>query len=217
MESALDAAELRKEYTLSGLYRKDLSADPFEQFRLWFKESVRTAGDREPNAMTLATASKTGAPSARVVLLKNFSPRGVMFFTNYESRKAQQLAENPYAALNFHWPWLERQINLEGIVQKSSREESEAYFDQRPLGSRLGAMVSNQSSVIESREMLEERLAALREEYPGGDPPTPEFWGGYLLVPHRFEFWQGRENRLHDRFLYTPSGEGSWKIERLSP
>ena len=151
MEPAVNVGELRKEYTLSGLYRKDLSSDPFQQFRLWFEESVRTAGDREPNAMTLATASRAGIPSARVVLLKGFDARGVMFFTNYESRKAQQLAENPHAALSFHWPWLERQIQMEGVVQKVGREESKAYFDKRPIGSRLGAIVSKQSSVIESR------------------------------------------------------------------
>jgi len=217
MESAVDVGELRKEYTLFGLYRKDLSPDPFEQFRLWFEESVRTAGAREPNAMTLATASRAGMPTARVVLLKNFDERGVMFFTNYESRKAQQLAENPRAALNFHWPWLERQIQIEGIVQKVTREESKAYFDKRPIGSRLGAIVSRQSSVIESRKMLEERLSALVAEVQSGDPPLPEFWGGYLLAPERFEFWQGRENRLHDRFLYTRRGEGNWQIDRLSP
>jgi pyridoxamine 5'-phosphate oxidase len=217
MEPAVDVGELRKEYTLSGLYRKDLSPDPFEQFRLWFEESVRTAGDREPNAMTLATASRAGAPSARVVLLKSFDARGLRFFTSYESRKAQQLAENPRAALNFHWPWLERQIQMEGIVQKVGREESKAYFDRRPIGSRLGAMASKQSSVIESREKLEERLSALKEEYGSGDPPVPEFWGGYLVVPERFEFWQGRENRLHDRFLYTQGSDRSWRIERLSP
>jgi pyridoxamine 5'-phosphate oxidase len=217
MEPAVDVGELRKEYTLSGLYRKDLSPDPFEQFRLWFEESVRTAGDREPNAMILATASRAGAPSARVVLLKSFDARGLMFFTNYESRKAQQLAENPRAALNFHWPWLERQIQMEGIVQKVGREESKAYFDKRPIGSRLGAIVSKQSSVIESREILEERLAALKAEYQGNDPPLPQFWGGYLLAPQLFEFWQGRENRLHDRFLYTQCADGSWRIDRLSP
>ena len=165
MEPAVDAGELRKEYTLSGLYRKDLSPDPFEQFKLWFAESIRTAGDREPNAMTLATASRTGVPSARVVLLKSFDERGVMFFTNYESRKAQQLAENPHAALNFHWPWLERQIQIEGVVEKAGREESEAYFQKRPIGSRLGAIVSKQSSVIESREKLEERLLELKAQY----------------------------------------------------
>ena len=217
MQAAMDAGELRKEYTLSGLYRKDLSSDPFEQFKLWFAESIQTAGDREPNAMTLATASRAGVPSARVVLLKSFDERGVMFFTNYESRKAQQLAENPHAALNFHWAWLERQIQIEGIVQKVGREESEAYFHKRPLGSQLGAIVSKQSSVIESRETLEERLSALKAEYQGQDPPLPEFWGGYLVVPQRFEFWQGRENRLHDRFLYTQCADGSWQIHRLAP
>jgi pyridoxamine 5'-phosphate oxidase len=217
MEPAVNIDELRKEYTLSGLHRRDLSPDPFEQFRLWFEESVHTAGDREPNAMTLATASRAGLPSARVVLLKSFDARGVMFFTNYESRKAQQLAENPRAAVNFHWPWLERQIQIEGMVQKISREESKAYFDKRPIGSRLGAIVSKQSSVIESREILEERLSALKAEYQDGDPALPEFWGGYLLVPERFEFWQGRENRLHDRFLYTQGAGGSWQIDRLSP
>jgi len=217
MEPAVDVGQLRKEYTLFGLYRKDLCRDPNEQFRLWFEESVRTAGDREPNAMTLATASRTGVPSVRVVLLKHFDARGLMFFTNYESRKAQQLAENPCAALNFHWPWLERQIQVEGTVHKVGREESKAYFDQRPIGSRWGAIVSKQSSVIESRETLEERLSALKAEYQGDDPPLPEFWGGYLMVPQRFEFWQGRENRLHDRFLYTQCADGSWQIQRLAP
>jgi pyridoxamine 5'-phosphate oxidase len=217
MEPAVDVGQLRKEYTLFGLYRKNLFLDPYEQFRLWFEESVRTAGDREPNAMTLATASRTGVPSARVVLLKNFDARGLMFFTNYESRKAQQLAENPRAALTFHWPWLERQIQVEGIVHKVGREESKAYFDKRPIGSRWGAIVSKQSSVIESRETLEERLSSLKAEYQGQDPPLPEFWGGYLVVPQRFEFWQGRENRLHDRFLYTQRADDSWQIQRLAP
>ena len=217
MEPAANVGELRKEYTLSGLYRKDLSSDPFQQFRLWFEESVRTAGDREPNAMTLATASRSGIPSARVVLLKGFDARGPVFFTNYESRKAQQLAENPHAALSFHWPWLERQIQMEGVVQKVGREESKAYFDKRPIGSRLGAIVSKQSSVVESRGKLEERLLSLKAEYLDSDPPLPDFWGGYLLVPERFEFWQGRENRLHDRFLYTRLEDGNWQIERLAP
>jgi pyridoxamine 5'-phosphate oxidase len=217
MEPVVDIEELRKEYTLAGLYRRDLSPDPFEQFRLWFEESVRTAGDREPNAMTLATASRGGVPSARIVLLKGFDARGLMFFTNYDSRKALQLAENPCAALNFHWPWLERQIQIEGVVQKVSREISEAYFAKRPIGSRLGAIVSKQSAVVESREILEERLSALKTKYQDSDPPLPEFWGGYLLVPQRFEFWQGRENRLHDRFLYTQTGSESWQIDRLAP
>jgi pyridoxamine 5'-phosphate oxidase len=217
MEPMVDAGALRKEYTLRGLYRKDLCPDPFEEFRLWFEESVRTAGDREPNAMTLATASREGAPSARVVLLKGFDEEGLIFFTNYQSRKAQLLAENPLAAVNFHWPWLERQIQIEGKVKRTSREESVAYFNRRPVGSRLGAIVSEQSSVIENREILETRLAALKAQFREADPPAPDFWGGYRLVPERFEFWQGRENRLHDRFLYTRLDDGSWRIERLSP
>jgi pyridoxamine 5'-phosphate oxidase len=217
MQAAVDAGELRKEYTLSGLYRKDLSPDPFEQFKLWFSESIRTAGDREPNAMTLATASRAGVPSVRVVLLKSFDARGATFFTNYESRKAQQLAENPHAALNFHWPWLERQIQIEGVVQKVGREESEIYFNKRPIGSRLGAIVSKQSSVIERRQNLEDRLLELKAKYQDTKPPVPEFWGGYLLVPERFEFWQGRENRLHDRFLYTRDADAHWQIDRLAP
>jgi pyridoxamine 5'-phosphate oxidase len=217
MEPPVDVAELRKEYTLFGLHRRELSLDPFEQFSLWFQESVRTAGDREPNAMTLATASRSGAPAARVVLLKGFDARGVIFFTNYESRKARHLAENPVAALNFHWPWLERQIQIEGPVEKTSREESRLYFDRRPIGSRLGAIASKQSWVIESREILEDRLSVLKAKYQDTDPPLPEFWGGYRLIPQRFEFWQGRENRLHDRFLYTRQSDGTWRIDRLSP
>ncbi|MBV9391082.1 MAG: pyridoxamine 5'-phosphate oxidase [Verrucomicrobia bacterium] len=213
----LDVANLRHEYTLRGLYRKDLSADPFEQFKIWFEESLETAGNREPNAMTLATASRQGLPSARVVLLKGFSEAGFSFFTNYESRKARDLAENPHAALNFHWPWLERQIQVEGEVNKVSREESNEYFNKRPLGSRLGAIVSKQSTSIEGRAILEERLEKAKAEYGEKDPPVPDFWGGYRLRPVRFEFWQGRENRLHDRFLYERQNGGAWHIQRLSP
>ncbi len=213
----LDVANLRQEYTLRGLYRKDLSADPFQQFRIWFDESVKTAGNREPNAMTLATASRQGLPSARVVLLKGFSVAGFAFFTNYESRKARDLAENPRAALNFHWPWLERQIQIEGEVKNVSREESKEYFNKRPLGSRLGAIVSTQSAPIESRAMLEKRLEKAKAEYEEKDPPVPDFWGGYRLEPVRFEFWQGRENRLHDRFLYERQVDHAWHIQRLSP
>jgi pyridoxamine 5'-phosphate oxidase len=167
--------------------------------------------------MTLATASKQGAPSARIVLLKGFSERGLIFFTSYESRKARDLAENPRAALNFHWPWLERQIQIEGSVAKVSREESEIYFNKRPIGSRLGAIVSKQSSIIESREVLEHKLDQVAAEYRNSTPPVPELWGGYLVCPERFEFWQGRENRLHDRFLYSRKTGGGWQIDRLSP
>jgi len=217
MELTADIARLRKEYTLRGLHRNELNPDPFLQFKQWFDESVRTAGDREPNAMTLATASKQGAPSARIVLLKGFGERGLVFFTNYESRKACDLTENPRAALNFHWPWLERQIQIEGSVEKVSREESEIYFNSRPIGSRLGAIVSNQSSIIGSREALERKLQQVAVEYRNVPPPVPEFWGGYLVRPERFEFWQGRENRLHDRFLYSRNSAGGWRIDRLSP
>jgi len=217
MELTADVAGLRKEYTLRGLHRNELDRDPFLQFGRWFDESVRTAGDREPNAMTLATASKQGTPSARIVLLKGFSERGLIFFTSYESRKARDLAENPRAALNFHWPWLERQIQIEGSVEKVSREESEIYFNKRPIGSRLGAIVSKQSSIIESREVLEHKLEQVAAEYRTSTPPVPELWGGYLVCPERFEFWQGRENRLHDRFLYSRKTGGGWQIDRLSP
>jgi pyridoxamine 5'-phosphate oxidase len=217
MGETVDVAGLRKEYTLIGLYRKDLQENPFDQFGLWFAESVRTAGNREPNAMTLATASKKGLPSARVVLLKGVDGRGFSFFTNYDSRKARHLAENPNAALNFHWPWLERQIQIEGIVGKVSRQESEEYFAKRPIGSRFGAIASDQSSLIPSREHLEEQLRRVQAKYAGQEPVAPENWGGYRLVPTRFEFWQGRENRLHDRFLYTRQPEGNWQIDRLAP
>jgi pyridoxamine 5'-phosphate oxidase len=217
MDDKLDIARLRKEYTLHGLHRKDLLPDPIQQFEVWFKESVGSAGDREPNAMTLATADREGHPSARVVLLKGFDERGFVFFTNYESRKGQHLAQNPRAALNFHWPWLERQIQLEGNVSRVSREESQTYFDKRPLKSRLSAIISPQSSPVSSRTQLEQRLEEVSRQYPDGNPPAPEFWGGYRVFPERMEFWQGRENRLHDRFLYTLTLDGSWRIERLGP
>jgi pyridoxamine 5'-phosphate oxidase len=217
MDDKLDIARLRKEYTLHGLHRQDLLPDPIQQFEVWFKESVGSAGDREPNAMTLATADREGHPSVRVVLLKGFDERGFVFFTNYESRKGQHLAQNPRAALNFHWPWLERQIQIEGNVSRVSREESQTYFDKRPLKSRLSAIISPQSSPVSSRTELEQRLEEVSRQYPDGNPPVPEFWGGYRVFPERMEFWQGRENRLHDRFLYTLTLDGSWRIERLGP
>jgi pyridoxamine 5'-phosphate oxidase len=217
MDESLDIARLRKEYTLRGLYRKELLPDPLQQFKVWFEESVRAAGDREPNAMTLATADRNGRPSARIVLLKGFDEHGFVFFTNYESRKGQDLLQNPRAALNFHWPWLERQIQIEGNVTKVSREESQAYFDKRPLKSRLSAIVSPQSSPVSSRVELERRLDEISPKYSESNPAVPDFWGGYRLFPERMEFWQGRENRLHDRFLYTIAIGGTWHIERLGP
>jgi pyridoxamine 5'-phosphate oxidase len=217
MDMSIDVARMRKEYTLRGLHRSDLLSDPFEQFERWFEESVQSAGDREPNAMTLATATSDGYPSARIVLLKGFDHQGFVFFTNYESRKGEQLQQNPRAALNFHWPWLERQIQIEGSVNKVSREESQIYFDKRPLGSRLSAIISAQSKVIASRRELEEQLKQIENQFADENPPVPEFWGGYRVCPERIEFWQGRENRLHDRFLYVRQSDGTWRLDRLSP
>lgn len=216
MSSASDVAGLRKEYTLRGLRRRDLAPDPLAQFRVWFDEAAKTAGPQEPNAMTLATATPDGAPSARVVLLKGFGPEGFSFYTNYESRKGRQLAVNPRAALSFFWPWLERQVQVEGNVVTMSREDSERYFQLRPLGSRYGALASRQSEVIEDRGRLERQAAEAQATY-GQDPPMPDYWGGYRVVPARLEFWQGRENRLHDRFVYLPAPDGGWQIQRLSP
>jgi pyridoxamine 5'-phosphate oxidase len=167
--------------------------------------------------MTLATATADGRPSARVVLLKGFDHQGFVFFTNYQSRKGEQLAQNPRAGLNFHWPWLERQIQIEGSVKKVSREESQIYFDKRPLRSRLSAIISAQSEVIASRRELEDRLKEVEKQFARKNPPVPDFWGGYRVFPERMEFWQGRENRLHDRFLYERGSDGLWRIDRLSP
>jgi pyridoxamine 5'-phosphate oxidase len=216
MDDKLDIARLRKEYTLHGLHRKDLHPDPIQQFKIWFEESVGAAGDREPNAMTLATADR-GRPAARIVLLKGFDERGFVFFTNYESRKGRDLAQNPRAALNFHWPWLERQIQIEGNVAKVPRDESQTYFDKRPLKSRLSAIISPQSNPVSSRAELERQFEEVSAQYPDRNPPVPDFWGGYRVFPERMEFWQGRENRLHDRFLYSLTVDGTWRIERLGP
>ena len=212
----MNLAELRREYTLAGLTESDLAADPIEQFQKWFQQAL-DAGIIEPNAMVLATATKTGIPSTRVVLLKSVDQRGFTFFTNYESRKAQELAENPRASLTFPWVALERQVVVDGTVTKTSREEAAAYFSLRPRGSRLGAWVSTQSKVIPSRQLLEERLREVERKYPGEEIPLPPYWGGYLLAPQEIEFWQGRPNRLHDRLRYARQPNGSWRIERLSP
>ena len=217
MDDKIDIARLRKEYTLHGLHRENLLPDPIQQFKIWFEESVRTAGDREPNAMTLATADREGRPAARIVLLKGFDERGFVFFTNYESRKGRDLAQNPRAALNFHWPWLERQIQIEGNVGQVTRDECQAYFDKRPLKSRLSAIISPQSSPVSSRAELERHFEEVSAQYADRNPPVPDFWGGYRVSLERMEFWQGRENRLHDRFLYTLTLDGTWRIERLGP
>ena len=210
------AARLRKEYTRAGLKEPDADPDPIGQFRRWFDEAF-AAGLHEPNAMTLATATTDGRPSARVVLLKGLDERGFVFYTSYEGRKSRELETNPYAALVFYWGELERQVRIEGRVSYVSEEESDAYFAGRPRGSQLGAWVSEQSRPIEDRDALEERLRELEAEYEGRKVPRPPFWGGYRVEPEVIEFWQGRENRLHDRLIYRRSESGGWRRERLQP
>ncbi len=212
---ARNVADLRKEYTRAGLTESDMDPEPVEQFRRWFEEAL-AAGLHEPNAMIVATASPDGLPSARVVLLKGFDDRGFVFYTNYEGRKGRELEENPRAALLFYWGELERQVRIEGTASRVSEEESDAYYAGRPRGSRLGALASEQSRVVGSREVLEGRIRTLEAEYEGRDVPRPAFWGGYRVEPEAVEFWQGRENRLHDRLVYR-RGEVGWKMERLQP
>jgi pyridoxamine 5'-phosphate oxidase len=209
-------ARLRKEYTRAGLKESNAEPDPIEQFRKWFDEAL-AADLREPNAMTLATATPDGRPSARILLLKGFDERGFVFYTNYEGRKSWELETNPYAALVFYWGELERQVRIEGHVSRVSEEESDAYFEGRPRGSQLGAWVSEQSRPVRDRGALEERLRELEAEYEGRDVPRPPFWGGYRVEPEVIEFWQGRENRLHDRLRYRRSESGGWRRERLQP
>ncbi len=207
--------DLRREYARAGLHEPDVHPDPTEQFSRWFDEAL-SANLHEPNAMTLATATRVGRPSARIVLLKGFDERGFVFYTNYEGRKGRELEENPYCALVFYWGELERQVRIEGRASRVSAEESEAYYRRRPRGSRLGAWVSEQSRPVGGREVLEGRLRELEREYEGREVSRPSFWGGYRVEPEEMEFWQGRENRLHDRLVYRRSDEG-WEIERLQP
>lgn len=213
-----DIAALRLNYTRGGLSEGDLLADPIEQFRLWLEGAV-SANLVEPNAMTLATADEEGRPSVRTVLLKGLDERGFRFFTNYRSKKGEDLGVQPQAALSFLWRELERQVNITGVVKKISREETAEYFHSRPYGSQIGAWVSEvQSGVIASRCELEEREDALKMKYSEGtEVPVPEFWGGYVLEPETLEFWQGRESRLHDRLRYRRASSADWVIERLSP
>ena len=213
MDSSI--ADLRQNYTLAGLSETDLNCDPLEQFNVWFQQAL-DADLLEPNAMTLATATPEGKPTARIVLLKGVDKRGFVFYTNYESQKGRQLIANPYAALVFLWDKLERQIRIEGKVVKLDIEESEAYFHSRPKASQLGAWASDQSRIIPNREVLEQKLTELQTKYENKTVPIPEHWGGFRVIPNRIEFWQGRPNRLHDRLVYDLN-DGNWQINRLSP
>ncbi|HCY77971.1 MAG TPA: pyridoxamine 5'-phosphate oxidase [Ignavibacteriales bacterium] len=205
---------LRLNYEQDQLLESSINKDPFVQFKLWF-DLVLKSDVIEPNAMTIATATKNGIPSARMVLLKEFDETGFTFFTNYESRKGKELLENPFASLLFWWREFERQVRIEGKIVQISRKESEEYFNLRPLKSRYGALASRQSEVVKSREVLEKRFLDLEKQF-GENPPTPENWGGYKLIPNKFEFWQGRRDRLHDRIVYEKDKD-DWKIYRLQP
>jgi pyridoxamine 5'-phosphate oxidase len=209
-------AELRQNYSLGGLSEAEAGDDPFALFRTWFEQAL-AGGLPEPNAFILATASAEGIPSARMVLLKALDDRGFTFFTNYDSRKAKEMAANPRVALVFPWHAIERQVRIEGTIEKVTAAESDDYFANRPLGSRLGAWASVQSEVIPDRAFLERRHAELMTQYPDGQVPRPPNWGGYRVLPAALEFWQGRPSRLHDRILFTRQPDGAWKKSRLSP
>jgi pyridoxamine 5'-phosphate oxidase len=212
----MSIADIRREYSRARLDEADVSHNPLVEFARWFAEA-QAAELPDPNAMTLATASADGAPSARIVLLKAFDERGFVFFTDYRSRKGAELEANPRAALVLYWGELDRQVRVTGTVTRTSHEESERYFTSRPLGSRLGAWASHQSRVIPGRAALEADLRDVEARFGDGDIPLPEHWGGYRVEPATIEFWQGRESRLHDRIRYSREGGGNWKVERLSP
>ena len=215
-ESPINLAALRHDYAARGLRRADLDPDPMRQFSEWFGDAV-AAKIRDVNAMSLATATRDGVPDSRIVLLKGINPRGFAFYTNYRSEKGRQLEANPRAALTFFWAQLERQIRISGTVERTSREESEEYFHSRPIGSQLGAFASEQSEMIADRSALEAQLARAEAQFGSGVVPLPGHWGGYRVLPETIEFWQGRTNRMHDRFRYRRDEDGGWAIERLQP
>lgn len=213
--NANDLADIRRDYSLQELSEGTVDRDPFAQFSTWLEDAINSGGP-EPTAMNVATIGLDGRPSSRVVLLKNFDSNGFVFFTNYESRKGIELAANPNCTLHFFWAELERQVNIRGIASRTSIEESEAYFKSRPFESRIGAWASQQSTVIASRDELRRKADEFREKYSDGDVPLPPFWGGFRVRPERFEFWQGRPSRLHDRICYELV-DNNWLISRLSP
>ena len=216
MNLPVDPASSRYDHASRGLRRRDLDPDPVKQFANWFTAAIE-AQIRDVNAMTLATAGPDGRPAARIVLLKGFDQDGFLFFTNYESEKGRQLDANPFAALTFYWIELDRQVRISGPVEKTSRTESERYFHSRPVGSQLGAWASRQSEIVDARRILDARMAEMTERFTDKPIPLPPHWGGYRVKPEMFEFWQGRPNRLHDRFRYTLQADGSWQINRLAP
>jgi len=212
----IDATSMRREYRKKGLNEKDLNPDPMVQFELWFQQAL-DAKLTEPNAFALATVGNDKIPSVRTVLMKIFDKKGFVFFSNYKSKKAVDVEENPYAGMLFPWLDLDRQVKIEGTIEKISTKESLKYFLSRPKGSQIGAWVSHQSEVISSRSLLEAKFNEIKNKFVKGEIPFPDFWGGYIVKPIKIEFWQGGENRLHDRFVYTLQEDNTWKIERLAP
>ncbi len=214
-----DLASMRKQYRAEGLSESELAATPFEQFARWFRQAATEGGLFEPNAVVVSTADARGRPSSRTVLLKHFDERGFVFYTNYDSRKGRELAENPYVSLLFPWHPMARQVIVTGEARRTGRDETAAYFRTRPHGSQLGAWASAQSSVVPGgREALDAAYEELASRYPEGERvPVPPHWGGFRVTPASVEFWQGRENRLHDRLRYVAEEDGSWRVERLSP
>ncbi|MGY3202414.1 pyridoxamine 5'-phosphate oxidase [Streptomyces sp. TE5632] len=214
----LALASMRKQYRAEGLSETDLAATPVEQFARWFKQAATDGGLFEPNAVVVSTADAQGRPSSRTVLLKHFDERGFVFYTNYDSRKGRELTGNPYASLLFPWHPMARQVIVTGVALRTGRDETAAYFRTRPHGSQLGAWASGQSSVLASRTELDTAYAELAARYPEGEQvPVPPHWGGFRVAPQAVEFWQGRENRLHDRLRYVAQADGGWRVERLSP